>query len=203
MFSKRLLQLSMIVFCLAGWGRVAGAQGNLHDPKPVSNVGGPTGEALRQVYRNSLGQGYTASSLNMISLQAAANRIPYAGQSGTRSSPVPGGLGLGPANVSKPFSSVTPEPTVTPYLNLFREDRSGNSDLDYTTLVRPQLQQQQINQQAQRQSLDLERRLQSLTAQADFNAGGDKEQFPTGHKTAYRYYGHFFQMPSGRARRSR
>lgn len=199
MFSKQFLQVSLVVLCVTGWGRLAAAQG-LYDPKPVSRVSGPTGEALNQIYRSSIGQGFSGSSLNSIALQNARERVPYVGQSGARSGYGQVGLGLGGGGVDKPFSSISPEPTVSPYMNLFREDFEGNSDVNYNTLVRPQLQQQQFNQQVQRQSMDLARRLQSLSAQADFNPQGDRGQFPTGHKATFRYMGHYYSMPTGRRR---
>jgi hypothetical protein len=46
-----------------------------------------------------------------------------------------------PSRTTKPFSGYTPSPTVSPYLNLFR---NSNSDVNnYTTLVQPYLQQEQ------------------------------------------------------------
>jgi hypothetical protein len=98
----------------------------------------------------------------------------------------PGGSGQG-----KPFSGFSPSPTTSPYLNLFREDFGGNSDLNYNTLVRPQLQQQQFNQQVQRQSLDMSRRMQAMAAQSDYNPQGSKDQYPTGHQTVFKYFGHY------------
>jgi hypothetical protein len=80
---------------------------------------------------------------------------------------------------------------VSPYLNLFREDLEGGGDFNYNTLVRPQLQQQQFNQQVQRQGLALERQLQSFAAQSDFNPQGSTTQLPTGHQTVFRYYGRY------------
>jgi hypothetical protein len=139
--------------------------------------------------------------LNLIALQNAREHVPYVGQTTTRTSSAPRiGLGLGPSGASKPFSSYSPEPTVSPYLNLFREDIEGNSDLNYNTLVRPQLQQQAINQQVQRQNLELSRQIQSVAAQSDFNPQGAKDIYPTGHPTAYRYFGHFYPSMSVRRR---
>jgi hypothetical protein len=109
------------------------------------------------------------------------------------------GLGAGGSQVNKPFTGYDPGPTVSPYLNLFREDLEGNDHFNYTSLVRPQLQQQQFNQQVQRQNLELNRRLQSLAAQSDFNPEGSKSQHPTGHQTVFNYHGHYY--PSMGARR--
>jgi len=96
---------------------------------------------------------------------------------------------------SKPFSNYSSQPTVSPYLNLFRNDLNGQSDLNYQTLVRPQLQQQQVNSQLQKQDLQAARKLQSIAAQADFNPSGSRDEFPTGHQTAFSYLGHYFPAP--------
>jgi hypothetical protein len=201
MFAQRLFSLSLATLCVLGASRFAAAQARLYEPKPLSGLSGPTGEAMRDIYRTSVGQGYTSQSLNTIALQYARERVPYVGQSTTRTTTGPS-LGIGANNlIDKPFSSFSPSPTVSPYLNLFREDFEGNSDLNYNTLVQPQLQQQQFNQQVQRQAIDQARRLETLSARVDFNPQGAKDEFPTGHRTVYRYTGHYYQMPTTRQRR--
>ena len=95
----------------------------------------------------------------------------------------------------KPFSNYSSQPTVSPYLNLFRNDLSGQSDLNYQTLVRPQLQQQQVNSQLQRQDIQNNRKLQAIAAQADFNPSGSRDEYPTGHQTTFSYLGHYFPAP--------
>ncbi|HEX3599926.1 MAG TPA: hypothetical protein VHU84_07270, partial [Lacipirellulaceae bacterium] len=45
----------------------------------------------------------------------------------------------------KPFQSVQSEPAISPYLNLYRNDAGQNQLLNYYTLVRPQLEQQEAN----------------------------------------------------------
>jgi hypothetical protein len=111
------------------------------------------------------------------------------------SSPSAARIGLGVGNSfsgSKPFSSFSPGPTVSPYLNLFRTDLSGNNALNYQTLVEPQLRQQQLNQQVQKREQQTNYRLQAIAAQADFNPQGSREEFPTGHQTVFMYYGHYY-----------
>jgi hypothetical protein len=103
--------------------------------------------------------------------------------------------------IPKPFGNYSAAPTVSPYLNLFREDLSGESDLNYQTLVRPQLRQQEFNDRAQRESMEMAQRLQSIGAQSDFNPAGSTTQPPTGHQTVFQYYGHYYPaMQQGRRR---
>jgi hypothetical protein len=110
--------------------------------------------------------------------------------------------GLGAySNSNKPYANYSPAPTVSPYLNLFREDLDGQSDFNYQTLVQPQLRQQAINERLQRESLDQTRRLQSIGAQSDFNPAGSTSQPPTGHQTVFMYYGHYYPALGQQRRR--
>jgi len=104
---------------------------------------------------------------------------------------------------SKPFSSYQSSPTVSPYLNLFRTDLQGGGNFNYSTLVQPQLQQQQLNQQLERQNSQTNRRLQSIAAQADFNPQGSKDEYPTGHQTVFNYMGHYYQPAQVKQKKSR
>jgi hypothetical protein len=58
--------------------------------------------------------------------------------------------------------------------------------------VAPELRQQQVNQQQQVQNMQTTRRLQAISAQADYNVQGSKEEFPTGHQTVFQYLGHYY-----------
>jgi hypothetical protein len=157
---------------------------------PLSNVGGHTSQQMAGIYNDAIGGGYSVQSINSISLSNARARSGYAGQ--PTEAPPQRRVNLQPTgSAAKPFSGYSPAPTTSPYLNLFREDFAGESDLNYNTLVRPQLQQQQFNQQVQRQGQEMSRQMQQMAAQSDFNPQGDKGQFPTGHQTVFGYYGHF------------
>ncbi|WP_146583572.1 hypothetical protein [Posidoniimonas polymericola] len=110
----------------------------------------------------------------------------------TRSAATFNSFGGGGSN-SKPFSSASRGPVVSPYLNLFREDLSDGGAADnYNTLVRPQLQQQQINQSLQLETQAIDRRVRSISAKPAFNPQGSPNQSPTGHPTGFMYYSHFY-----------
>ena len=214
---KPFPKVIMSVVCMSAAGSAVFAQSHSHSSSSStssigsnarSSVGGYAGNEIRSIYREDIGQGYTSQSLNAISLQNAQARVGYFGQSsagmGTRSSsasstPV---SSLAPSRSAKPFSSVTSSPTVSPYLNLFRDDFDGSGDFNYQTLVRPQLQQQQLNQQFQNQNLELSQRVQQISAQSPYqNAAGSEAIYPTGHQTAFGYHSHFYPgmtQPRGR-----
>jgi hypothetical protein len=62
----------------------------------------------------------------------------------------------------KPFQGASTGPTVSPYLNLFRDERGATDDVpSYYTYVRPQLDQQASFQQQQREIQQLQRQMQN------------------------------------------
>lgn len=188
MFRKRIFQTCATALGIVMAGGFTGAQAQLTGP--ASDVGGYAGRELNRIHQQSVGRGYTVGSLNQIALRSAQLRVPNVGQMSGGSSPA--SFGLNTSLASKPFSSYSPAPTTSPYLNLFREDLEGNSDLNYNTLVRPMLQQQQFNDRIQRQNMETNRRLQAISAQADFNAQGSQSQHPTGHRSVFNYLGHYY-----------
>ncbi|WP_442482369.1 hypothetical protein [Aeoliella sp. SH292] len=101
------------------------------------------------------------------------------------------------APASKPFSGITNSPTVSPYMNLFNDSITGDNDFNYQTLVRPQLQQQQFNQQVQRQAAQLNQRMSALSARNDYNVTGNQEVMPTGHSATFRYHSRFYPALGG------
>jgi hypothetical protein len=156
---------------------------------------GPAANLLSQNY-TGVTSSSTPPSLNQVALRNAQTlmmnslRQPSSSTGAAR-------IGLGAGNSfsgSKPFSGFSQGPTVSPYLNLFRVDLSGNNALNYQTLVEPQLRQQQLNQQIQQKAQQTNYRLQAIAAQADFNPQGSREEFPTGHQTVFMYYGHYYPV---------
>lgn len=111
------------------------------------------------------------------------------------------GVGTASSTTSKPFSSFTPSPTVSPYLNLFRESLNGEDDLNYQTLVRPQLQQERFNSQVRRQEMQVNQQLTALSAQNAYNVTGNQQVAPTGHSATFQNYSRFYPAKSQRRRR--
>jgi hypothetical protein len=163
-------------------------QGLYTTPRTVSNL-------VRTQAQSRLDSGFAGvrnpalSPLTSMPSSFGASRVGLGANTATRS--------------SKPFSSTRSAPTVSPYLNLFRNDLEGGGNFNYSTLVQPQLQQQQLNQQLERQNLQTNRRLQSIAAQADYNYQGAKDQYPTGHQTVFGYTGHYYQPAQVKQKRTR
>jgi hypothetical protein len=188
--AQRFFRTTLALVAVAACSSMSLAQ--VGDFKPISKPGGYAQQELQQIYQQSIGSGYSSDSYVRSSYNSARGNTPSFRRNNPTSIGPRIGLGIGGSAAPKPFNSYSPAPTVSPYLNLFREDIEGGGDFNYNTLVRPQLQQQQFNQQVQRQGLELERRLQSFAAQSDFNPQGSTSQLPTGHQTVFRYYGRYY-----------
>ncbi len=110
-------------------------------------------------------------------------------------------FGVGTAGAtSKPFSSVNTQPTISPYLGLFDGGLGDYNDLNYQTIVRPQIQQQQFNQQVVREAQSLNRRMSAISARNPYNTQGNEGVMPTGHAATFQYYSRFYPRQSQRRR---
>jgi hypothetical protein len=176
----------------------AGASAQLYQSPTISN--------LNNLYQPQTINSYTKNlATQRLNSAYGSVRSPMLNP-GMQSSFSSARIGLGSttgSRGSKPFSSYSSAPTVSPYLNLFRTDLNTGSNFNYSTLVEPQLQQQQVNQQLQRAAVQQNRKLQSIAAQADFNPEGSKDEYPTGHQTVFNYYGHYYTAPQARPKQRR
>jgi len=193
--------MTAIRLCIAtaltlSWAAAVHAQSQnfITGTKPRTSSSSVAENEIRGIYRDDVGEGFTSSSLNQISLQNARAQVGNFGQASARQGSTPSRIPtLSPGRTAKPFSSVSSSPTVSPYLNLFRDDLDGSGDFNYQTLVRPQFQQLATNQQFQRQNLEISQRVQAISAQSAYgNPAGSESQYPTGHQTAFGYYSRFY-----------
>ncbi|QDT67431.1 hypothetical protein MalM25_03290 [Planctomycetes bacterium MalM25] len=170
---------------------------------------------LKGIQNQAIGTGY---SVNSIINNTIVNSRAQAASTGTSNfqvtnSSISSGFGRTPASASiptvpggaggsKPFTSLRRDPTVSPYLNLFNTGiGGGQASIDnYNTIVRPQLQQQSLNRQLQRQTQQLNTRVQQIAAQPAFQAQGSDRMMATGHATVFGYYSRFYPT-AGRRRR--
>jgi hypothetical protein len=195
MVRSRLISFCLTLFTFAVSNMASGQIGHF---SPPSGTEGYASRELRSIYRSGIGTGFSGAELNRNTQASLRAQVPSVGQAGN---PRVNLGAAGRASVGRPFDNFNPAPTVSPYLNLFREDLSGNDDFNYNTLVRPMLEQQRVNDQLQRQSYEIQRRLQAIAAQPDFSPQGNPNQAPTGHQTVFQYHSHFYpQMSSGRRR---
>lgn len=192
MSAKRWWIVSVAVAGLLGFDGTATAQMSLYNQSPASGVSGYARTELGNIYRSSIGTNFTTSQIINNNFYQSQATVPNVGQSvgvGTALNAGPA-VGLG----SKPFSNVTSDPVVSPWMNMFREDLSGTGDLNYQTLVRPQLNQERINRQVERQNMELGQRVQAMSARNAYNPEGSQQMYPTGHPTTFMNYGHYYPV---------
>jgi hypothetical protein len=192
MFANRWWLVLVVVASLLICGGTAWAQMSLYNPAPSSSVGGYTGNAMTNIYRQSIGSNYSASSMIRNDISGSRAIVPYVGQSVQTSAGYD--VGVPTQTRSKPFANVSSSPTVSPWMNMFRNDLSGEGDLNYQTLVRPQLDQERFNRQIERQNLQLGQRVEALAAQPAYNPQGSQYMYPTGHPTVFMDYRHFYPV---------
>ncbi|MBN1393915.1 MAG: hypothetical protein JW959_02705 [Pirellulales bacterium] len=122
-----------------------------------------------QTQPGAMDQAYGSAGTQMPMAPTAAARpapssySPGRSYSSTMQQPSSGGglssFGGGSQTTQKAFSAVNPYSSgVSPYMNLFRNDTSAGTIDNYTTLVRPALEQRAANQQFNMDIYGLERR---------------------------------------------
>lgn len=126
-----------------------------------------TGQPDPYAARREMGpQSYTWSAVRQAPQQASPYGVPrfgaapqLAAQAATRRAATIGLRRQANAPATKPFNTVVHEPTVSPYLNLYREE-SDEGLPNYYAFVRPQLDQQRQNREQAQQLQELERQVQ-------------------------------------------
>jgi hypothetical protein len=92
----------------------------------------------------------------------------------------------------KPFSSFNRSSGLTPYMGLLASNPFTSTTDNYFSVVRPQIEQQKINEQLQQRNLQLQRQLNDIALQASASPTGDKDRAPTGHVSVYMNYGGYY-----------
>jgi hypothetical protein len=100
------------------------------------------------------------------------------------------GLFSGALGRSKPFAGAGGGPSVSPWLAL--SEPFSSSAHNYYTQVRPQLDQQRVNQQMAARNQQMQRQLNSMAAQGPYSPTGSTAMAPTGHAAAYMNYGGYY-----------
>ncbi len=96
----------------------------------------------------------------------------------------------------KAFANFQPQSGVSPYMNLYRRDSLGTVD-NYTTLVRPQLEQRYLNTQFNQDINNLQRttQMQVMNAQQPQRQQLQGVSTPQFYMNYGKYYPGFEQLP--------
>lgn len=97
----------------------------------------------------------------------------------------------------KPFSQVQRGPTVSPYLGLVSDNPFTSSTTNYFSNVRPQLEQQRMNEKLQLQNIKMQKQLEEIAARPPYDPTGSEDRAPTGHAAVYQNNGGVYGNPGG------
>jgi hypothetical protein len=86
---------------------------------------------------------------------------------------------------TKPFETIYREPTISPYLNLYREEDDAEGAPNYHTFVRPYQQQIETNRLQQRELQRLRGQVQGLSTTVATPQYGDASLPATGTRSRY------------------
>ena len=96
---------------------------------------------------------------------------------------------------SKPFANVTQRPTLSPYLNLLRNEGLDLGGLpNYHTFVRPALEQEGTNRQTSREIQGLSQQVEAVNRQLAFQPAEAGMIRPTGHQTVFMNHSHYYNF---------
>ncbi len=140
---------------------------------------------LRGLQRQNSTEQY---SISTIQRQNLAQSIGTVGVNGVNARNYSVGQLSTPAPRRKPFSNVQRGPAVSPYLALSNPFATPS---DYYSIVKPQQEQQRINQQLARQQYAQEKKLNQVAAQGPYSVTGNEEAAPTGHTSGFMQYGSY------------
>ena len=137
---------------------VSSAQAQTNNRRPNLQSSPAANQFMRQIQTQSVGTGFTAESQNALALSQGnpANVFQNLGRNPSdfltsRPTASSGSIfGNSRQPSQKPFANASRGPTVSPYLALFGNGVTSG-DFNYNTIVRPMLQQQEMNRQLQRQ----------------------------------------------------
>jgi hypothetical protein len=93
-----------------------------------------------------LGMPSTPTAANPSGGLGIGNGAAAAGGSTPMRPPASFGLTQNSPMLDKPFANYKPSPTISPWLNLYRNDTANGTQDNYTGVVRPMLEQQSANQ---------------------------------------------------------
>jgi hypothetical protein len=108
-----------------------------------------------------------------------------------------GAMGSSTTMRQKPFSQVQRGPSVSPYLGLVSDNPFTSTTTNYFNNVRPQLEQQKMNEKLQMQNIKMQRQLEEIAARPPYDVTGSEERAPTGHAAVYQNQGGVYGNPGG------
>lgn len=108
-----------------------------------------------------------------------------------------GAMGSSMASRQKPFSQAQRGPSTSPYLGLLSDNPFTSTTTNYFSNVRPQLEQQKMNEKLQMQNIRMQKQLEEVAAKPPYDIAGSEDRAPTGHAAVYQNNGGVYGNPGG------
>ncbi|MBA4107766.1 MAG: hypothetical protein C0485_18690 [Pirellula sp.] len=98
---------------------------------------------------------------------------------------------------SKPFSHAQQGPSASPYMGLLSDNPFTSTTTNYFNNVRPQLEQQKMNEKLMQQNIKMQKQLEEVSARPPYDITGSEQRAPTGHAAVYQNNGGVYGNPGG------
>lgn len=101
-------------------------------------------------------------------------------------------FGIHTTRAVKPYANVERRPTVSPYLNLVRDDGDTSDVPNYQSLVRPQIEQSRTNRRQRQRLQKLGRQVRQLQTSKSPSTGETDQVRETGHAVRFMNLLHYY-----------
>jgi hypothetical protein len=88
-------------------------------------------------------------------------------------------------------------PSSSPYLGLLSDNPFTSTTTNYFNQVRPQIEQQKVNEKLMQQNAKMQQQLTAAAAQPPYDVTGSEDRAPTGHAAVYQNNGGVYGNPGG------
>ncbi len=132
-------------------------------PSAVPQIAAPRSAARQVVYVAAGNEPQiTSQARQAIGYYGGGAALATLSQMPRRPTVLSGGSPSAP-RAGKPFQTITRDPTVSPYLNLYRDETNSEAAPNYFSFVRPQLDQIETNRRQMRELQQISRKMQNTS----------------------------------------
>lgn len=137
---------------------------------------------VNQLKNRNSAAGFTSQQITNSVINQAIPRYQF---SNVNRGLLRGASGSSAVTRPKPFTGANQGSSTSPYLGLLADSPFSSTTTNYFSKVRPQIEQQRMNDQLMSQNMKLQQQLQAVAAQGPYSATGSEDRAPTGHAAVY------------------
>lgn len=163
----------VLVAAMASESMAQGSQyttAQINQFKTRNSASGFTSQRMSSSVFNRTVPRYNFSSVNQGVLRSATGSSMGGSPTGTQ---------------QKPFANANMGSSTSPYMGLLADTPFTSTTTNYFNKVRPQIEQQRMNEKLMSQNMRLQQQLQAVAAKGPYDPTGAENRAPTGHAAAY------------------